>query len=61
MSDYRVYAVGLDDHFVDAPIILRRGNDQAAIEEAHAMVDGHDLELWDGARLVATIRSKELR
>jgi len=32
-------------------------NDDAAFERARRFVDGHDIEVWSGARLVGKIES----
>jgi hypothetical protein len=57
MVDYRVYRVGADGHFVGyEPLICR--DDAEAIEKAKRLVDGHDVELWSGPRLVIRISCK---
>ena len=51
MTDYRAYSVGTDGHFIgDEPIICE--DDSEAIEMAKRLVDGHDIELWSGPRLI---------
>jgi hypothetical protein len=53
MPDYRVYKVGLDGHFYDAvPLIC--ADDAEAIEMALELAVGHDVELWQLDRKVAT-------
>jgi len=52
---YRVYRVTDDDHFDAAAIDLDCADDEQAIEAARQMVDGCDLELWEGKRMVARI------
>lgn len=57
MRDYRAYILAIDGHrFVrvkefssDYP------DDTAALDAAKQLVDGHDVELWDCARLVARL------
>jgi hypothetical protein len=57
MVDYRVYRVGSDGHFVGyEPLICR--DDAEAIEKAKRLVDGHDIELWSGPRLVIRVSRK---
>ena len=51
MVDYRAYIIGEDGHFLRA-IDLQCPDDSAAKEMAERLVDGHDVELWCGARLV---------
>jgi hypothetical protein len=51
MSEYRVYVIGIDGHFIKA-INLDCADDKAAFEAAKQFIDGHDLELWQGDRKV---------
>ena len=51
MVDYRAYTVGRDGHFIDyEPLVC--ADDAEAIEKAKQLLDGHDVELWCGARVV---------
>jgi hypothetical protein len=51
MAEYRAYTVGIDGHFVGyQPLVC--ADDAEAITKAKRLVDGHDIELWNGARLV---------
>jgi hypothetical protein len=52
MSDYRVYVIGSDGHFMRA-IQLDCQDDNAAIESAKQFIDGHDIELWQRDRRIA--------
>ncbi len=57
MSDYRAFIVGDDDHFIGfEPMIC--SDDSEAISKARRMVDGHDIELWNGDRLVIRLEHK---
>jgi hypothetical protein len=58
MTDYRVYVIGLDGHFVKA-VELDRANDSAAIETAEQFIDGHDLEVWQGDRFIIRLVPRE--
>ena len=54
MLQYRAYLIGRDGlimHRVD----MFCDNDEAAKERALLLVDGNTVELWQGARLVATL------
>jgi hypothetical protein len=51
MANYRVYVVGSDGHFIDV-VALECGDDAEATKRAAQLVDGHDVELWQGARKV---------
>ncbi len=57
MTDYRVYVIGNDGHIANA-ILLDCVNDNAAIESANQLVNGHDLELWQRDRLIAKFDRK---
>jgi hypothetical protein len=52
MSDYRLYVVGSDDHFLRS-IHFNCADDSAAIESAKQFIDGHEMELWQRDRLIA--------
>ena len=51
MAEYRAYTVGIDGHFVGFEALVC-ADDVEAINEANRLVDGHDIELWSGVRLV---------
>jgi hypothetical protein len=53
MPEYRVYIVGSDGHFQKA-VPLECANDDAAKQQAEQLVDGHDVELWQLDRKIAT-------
>jgi hypothetical protein len=58
VADYRVYTVGIDGHFVGyEPLIC--DNDDDAIAKASSLMDGRDIELWDGPRLVVRLKPKQ--
>jgi hypothetical protein len=57
MREYRAYTVGVDGHFTGfEPMIC--ADDTEAIEKAKRLVDGHDVELWSGQRLVIRLDHK---
>jgi hypothetical protein len=58
MTYYRAYIVGRDGHF-EKSIDLDCDNDAAAIESAKQLVDGHDVELWQQDRKIATLEARE--
>jgi hypothetical protein len=53
MSEYRAYLIGRNGQIVDRVDILC-DDDAAAGARAQLLVDIHTVELWQGARLVAT-------
>lgn len=45
VNEYRAYVMGADGHILNR-IDLFCANDDQAKEQAEALVDGHDIELW---------------
>jgi hypothetical protein len=57
MIEYRALFVGNDGHFRGfEPIVC--ADDAEAIAKAKRLVDGHDVELWSGSRLVVRLKAK---
>jgi hypothetical protein len=54
MGEYRAYTVGADGRFTGFEP-LTCSDDSEAIEKAKRMVNGQDVELWSGPRLVIRI------
>jgi hypothetical protein len=59
MLHYRAYIVGEDGHFQNA-IDLMCAEDAEAIERARQLVDGHGVELWQGARMIGRFERASL-
>jgi hypothetical protein len=55
MVEYRAYIVGDDGHFVGFEGFVCV-DDPEAIDKAKRLVNGHDVELWNGARLVIRLQ-----
>ena len=55
MAEYRAYIIGADGSFVRA-IELVCPDDDSAKDYAKQLVDGHDVELWQGDRQVAKFK-----
>ena len=55
MREYRAYVMGVDGYrFLKvAQFASDHPDDATAMKAAERLVDGHDVELWDSARLVA--------
>lgn len=54
MAEYRAYTVASDGHFVGCePLVC--ADDAEAIHQAEQLLNGHDIELWHGERLVKQI------
>jgi len=60
MPDYRIYKIK-NNHVADAPVVVTCDSDREAIQQAKKLVDGHDVELWDGPRFVIGIKSGDDR
>jgi hypothetical protein len=57
-AEYRAYIVGRDGHFLSSKEFVAE-NDDDALEHARRLVDGHDVELWSGERVVAKLKSPD--
>jgi hypothetical protein len=57
MPDYRAYILGREGlRFLRVTEFFRdHADDATALCAAKKLVDGHDVELWDGGRLVARL------
>ena len=58
MPEYRAYLTGWDGH-ISRRVDLICEDDEAASARAEQLVDGHDVELWEHARLVAKFTTKD--
>jgi hypothetical protein len=57
MSEYRVYVIGDDGHFLKV-IQLDCADDEAATQSAKQLVDGKDIEVWQEERKIAAFSGK---
>jgi hypothetical protein len=57
VTEYRVDTVGTDGDVLKE-IELDCPNDHAAVESAKQFIDGHDIQLWQSDRKVATFKHK---
>jgi hypothetical protein len=57
VAGYRAFYVGPDGNFLKS-VNLDCLSDDAAIEEARRLADRHDIELWSGPRMIATLDHK---
>jgi hypothetical protein len=60
VADYRADIIDVDGRVVRA-IDLVCPADEVAKEHARSLVDGHDVELWYGSRMVAKFRAKAVK
>jgi hypothetical protein len=58
MQEYRAYLIGPDGH-IQQRIDLFCADDDAAKERARQLVNGHDLELWQLDRMIATFKAEQ--
>ena len=52
---FRAYVIGRDGHIVRR-FEFEAASDDEALERARGLVDNHDVELWQGNRLVALLK-----
>lgn len=57
MADYRAYILASDGRIMK-PVELDCPDDDAAKDAAKKLVDGRDVELWQGARKLQTFKHK---
>jgi hypothetical protein len=58
MQEYRAYLVGSDGNIIHRIDFVCR-DDEAAKERAKQLVDGHDVELWNGGQKIETFPHKK--
>ena len=56
MPDYRIYEIGQDGHIVRLLIELRLPSDVMAIAYAERLPTVEAIEIWEGERLVDSVR-----
>jgi hypothetical protein len=57
MPEFRVYPLDETGERCAAPTIIHEDTDEKATLAATLLLDDHDLDLWQGARRVATLRT----
>lgn len=55
MEEYRIYIIGPDGHVIGRTDLLCEDED-AAKERARQLLDGYDLEVWQGSRRLASFK-----
>jgi hypothetical protein len=53
MSVYRFYLIKKNGHVAGPPIVCDLARDHEALAEAKKRLNGHDIEIWQDARIVA--------
>jgi hypothetical protein len=59
MPDYRFYIVNKDGHIAEPATTHELPNDEAAVQEAKALLDGRIIEIWQGTRVVYRLDPKK--
>jgi hypothetical protein len=54
MKEYRAYIIGPDGHVQGRVDLIDADDEETAKEQAKQYVDGHDVELWQLDRKIAT-------
>jgi hypothetical protein len=57
MAEYRAYTVGHDDRFAVSQEMVCR-DDGEAVARTKRLLDGRDIEVWNGERLVIRLSHK---
>jgi len=55
MPEYRIYRMTNDGHILGPAELIECADDGEAFEKAQQYVDGHDIELWNGQRLLCRL------
>jgi hypothetical protein len=55
MPTYRFYSLKKDGHIAGTPSDFDCPDDNDAVKEAEKLLDGRDIEIWQGTRVVAYI------
>jgi len=59
MPEYRFYTIKKDGHIDGPPTDHAAPDDYSAVKVAKELINGHDVEIWLGSRLVAYVVSEE--
>jgi hypothetical protein len=57
MAVYRIYKLNAQGHATGHALMLICENDADVIRKVESLVDGHDVEILEGARLVGRLKS----
>jgi hypothetical protein len=61
MPEYRLYSIDKRGHVAGPPKVVDCPDDASLLAEATGLLDGHDIEIWQGIRLVAYLAADEKR
>lgn len=58
VPEYRVYELSHGNQIAGMRVVVS-DSDRDAIEKAKALLDSHDIEIWQGARVVTRLRHSD--
>ena len=61
MREYRIYKLSTDNRIKDVPAVLVCKDDTEAVKHAEKLLNGADIEIWEGARCITRIKSPQAR
>jgi hypothetical protein len=61
MKKYRFCQIAEDGKVVGPSVSRNYDSDEAAIARAKLTIDSYPIEVWEGSRLVATVRAAPVR
>ena len=61
MREYRIYRFSTGNYVKGVPAILVCKNDTEAVKQAEKLLDGQDIEVWEGTRRVTRIEPPDAR
>jgi hypothetical protein len=61
MPEYRIYRLTSDNHIAGVSEEVECASDLAVIEHAKGKLNGLDLEVWQGARVVTRLKSPDAK
>lgn len=59
MPQYRIYTLASGNRIVAPPDLIECATDAEAIREARILLDGLDVKVWQGARIVVRLRPSD--
>jgi hypothetical protein len=59
VKKYRIYKIEASNRVSGPPEIVDCPDDAEAVETANQRVDGHAVEVWESARLVARLEAEQ--
>jgi hypothetical protein len=55
---YRIYKLNAQGHVTGHALVLNCEKDADVVRKVESLIDGHDVEILEGARLVARLKSE---